>query len=494
MSLHVLMVAAEAVPLAKTGGLGDMVGAFAPALHRAGTAVTLMLPAWPGTLEAVEDVREVARFDDLPGGPASLLAATLPGVGLPLLLWRNDALLVREGSLYLDHDGREYADNPLRFGAFCHAAAHVAAGLPGLPGVDVVHAHDWHTGLVPLLVRDSGAPVRTLFTVHNLAFQGNYPLEWMDKLAIPAQARGSEGCEFWGQLSFVKAGLVYADLLNTVSPGHAGELLTAEGGHGMDGVLRPRAAQLHGILNGIDTALWNPADDALLPKPFSAADPSGKHACKAALQRRFGLPEDAFAPVVALGSRLTHQKMADVALEALPFLLNRYPRLQVAMLGCGQPQYEQGFRELQQRYPRRVAAHIGYSEALAHLLHGGANLLLHGSRFEPCGLAPLYAMRYGTIPVASRVGGLADTIVDPVEHDPQTARANGFLFDGDAPAEMVEAVERALAAFSQPRVWRQLQRNAMQADFGWPRPVERYLALYAQLDQPRPRAARQAIA
>ncbi|TJZ69390.1 glycogen synthase GlgA [Chitiniphilus eburneus] len=489
------MVAAEAVPLAKTGGLGDMVGAFAPALHRSDVRVTLMLPGWPEALAAVGDAREVARFDDLPGGPATLLAATLPGTDVPLLLLRNDALFGREGPLYVDADGQEYADNPLRFGAFCRAAARVAAGLPGLPAVDVVHAHDWHAGLVPLFVRETGAPVRTLFTIHNLAFQGNYPLAWMDTLDLPAEARGSEGCEFWGQLSFVKAGLVYADRLNTVSPSHAREIVTPEAGHGMDGVLRPRADRLSGILNGIDTGVWNPALDPLLPKGFSAADPAGKHRCKAALQHRLGLPEDAFAPVVALGSRLTHQKMADVALEALPFLLNRYPRLQVAVLGCGQPQYEQGFRMLQQRYPRRVVVHIGYTEALAHLLHGGANILLHGSRFEPCGLAPLYAMRYGTIPVASRVGGLADTIADPVEHDPQVARANGFLFDGAEPAAMVEAVERALAAYSQPRVWRQLQRNAMQADFGWQPSVAHYLALYAGLIGPRPEtASRQATA
>ncbi|UXY15352.1 glycogen synthase GlgA [Chitiniphilus purpureus] len=480
MTLDVLMVAAEAVPLAKTGGLGDVVGALAPALSEAGVSVTLMLPGYPAAL-AVADPQPIACLDNLPGGPATLLRGVLPGSDVPVLLLRNDALFARDGTLYADAEGREHPDNPLRFGALCHAAARVAAGLPGLPRFGLVHAHDWHAGLVPLLMREAGVTARSVFTIHNLAFQGNYPKEWMARIGIPAHACDAAGVEFWAQLSFMKAGLVYADRLTTVSPRYAREILTEAAGCGMEGVLGERAHVLRGIRNGIDTALWNPATDQALPTAFTAGDPAGKHTCKAALQRRFGLPEDAFAPMVALGSRLTHQKMADVALQALPSLLNRHPRLQVAVLGCGQPEYERGFRALQQTLPRRVAVHIGYSEELAHLLHAGANVLLHGSRFEPCGLAPLYSMRYGTIPVASRVGGLADTIVDPAEHDPQHAPANGFLFDGAAPEAMVEAVERALAAFAQPKVWRQLQRNAMSAELGWQAAVPEYLALYRDL-------------
>ncbi len=479
LSLNILFVASEAVPLAKTGGLGDMVGACAGALQRAGLHVTVMLPGYPGAIAQMQHAQTVCEWTDLPGGRARLLKGTMGPHAVPVLLFDAPALFGRQGNPYLDDHGAPYDDNALRFAAFSQAAARVAAGVRGAPSFDLVQAHDWHTGLVPLFIQRAGSKVKTVFTVHNLAFQGNFPMEMAPQIGVPADA--ALAAEFWGQLSFLKAGLLWADRISTVSHAYAREILTDAAGCGMQDVLRARQQDLVAILNGIDNDVWNPAKDPFLPRPFFAADLNGKHAAKRALQQRFGLPEDAQAPLLALGSRLTHQKMADVALQALPQLLESNPRLQVAVLGCGEHSYESGMAALAARYPRQMAAKIGYTEALAHLLHAGADLLLHGSRFEPCGLTPLYAMRYGTVPVASRVGGLVDTITDRGSPEAAWRGATGFLFDGDTADAMVAAVERALHVFVQPQAWRILQYNGMTTDFGWSQPAREYIALYHTL-------------
>jgi len=483
LSLNVLFVASEAVPLAKTGGLGDMVGACAVALRRAGLKVTVMLPCYPTAIAQLQHTRTVCEWTDLPGGRARLLSGRMGAQGIPVLLFDAPALFGRSGSPYLDDHGEPYDDNALRFAAFSQAAARVAGGVPGALATfgrfDLVQAHDWHTGLVPLFIKRAQAPVKTVFTVHNLAFQGNFPMRVVPDIGVPPDA--AHEAEFWGQFSFLKAGLLWADRITTVSHAYAREILTEAAGCGMQDLLRARQQDLVAILNGIDNDVWNPSKDTLLPQPFFAANLSGKHVAKRALQQRFGLPEDAQAPLLAMGSRLTHQKMADVALQALPELLESNPQLQVAVLGCGEHQYETGMAELAARYPRQVAAKIGYTEAHAHLLHAGADILLHGSRFEPCGLTPLYAMRYGTVPVASRVGGLVDTITDRGSPEAALHGATGFLFDGDTADAMVAAVEGALRIFAQPQAWRILQYNGMTTDFGWSQPAREYVALYRTL-------------
>ncbi|MDC6178586.1 glycogen synthase GlgA [Ralstonia solanacearum] len=479
MSLNVLFVASEAVPLAKTGGLGDMVGACAGALQRAGLRVTVMLPGYLAARAQLRDARVACALPDLPGGPARILLGAMPDTGVPVLLFDAPALFDRPGNPYLDACGEPYADNAQRFAAFSHAAARVAGGVPGLPEFDIVQAHDWHAALVPLLVKRAGLPVRTVLTVHNLAFQGNFPLAVASEIGVPAEAAREAEC--FGRFSFLKAGLVSADRITTVSRTYAREILTDTFGYGMQDVLRARRHDLVAILNGIDNAVWNPSKDAYLRQPFFAADLSGKHTAKRQLQTLLCLPHDAHAPLLALGSRLTHQKMADVALQALPQLLEAHPRLQVAVLGCGERRYESGMAALAARYPSRMAAMIGYTERNAHMLHAGADLLLHGSRFEPCGLTPLYAMRYGTVPVASRVGGLVDTIADRGSPEAALRGATGFLFDGESPEAMVRAVEHALRVFAQPRAWRILQYNGMTTDFGWSQPAREYLALYRAL-------------
>lgn len=479
MSLNILFVASEAVPLAKTGGLGDMVGACAGALQRTGLHVTVMLPGYPNAIAQLQCTQTVCEWADLPGGRARLLQGNMGPHGIPVLLFDAPALFARQGNPYLDGNGEPYDDNALRFAAFSQAAARVASGMPGVPRFDIVQAHDWHAGLVPLFVKRARAPVKTVFTVHNLAFQGNFPMHVPPQIGVPADA--AQAAEFWGQFSFLKAGLLWADRISTVSHAYAREILTEAAGCGMEDLLHARQQDLFAILNGIDNEVWNPSKDVFLPHPFFAADLSGKHAAKRALQQCFGLPEDAKAPLLALGSRLTHQKMADVALQALPQLLESNPRLQVAVLGCGEHRYEAGMAELAARYPRRMAAKIGYTEAHAHLLHAGADILLHGSRFEPCGLTPLYAMRYGTVPVASRAGGLIDTITDRGSPEAALRGATGFLFDGESPEAMMAAAERALHVFAQPKPWRILQYNGMTTDFGWSQPVREYIALYRAL-------------
>ncbi|CUK23416.1 MULTISPECIES: glycogen synthase GlgA [Achromobacter] len=498
---EILIVAAEAFPLAKTGGLGDAITGMARALAQAHTPPTLLLPAYRGVARRLPDARLVAHLPGLPGGDARLLAGICPQSGLSFLLLENDALYDR-AHLYLDDNGQEHVDNALRYAALSHAAVRVAQGLPGLPRPDVVHAHDWHAALTPLLLRAAGIEdVKSVLTIHNLAFQGHAPVEDAARLGLPPPFCGEAGALAWGRLNFMKAGIRYADRITTVSHRYAREILTPEFGCGLEATLQTRAAELLAIPNGIDTHLWNPTRDPHLgPLRYSAADLANKRLCKAAAQHEYGLREDPQALLLILCSRLTGQKMADVAAQALPRALDAHPALQVAVLGQGERHLESALRELGPRYPRRCAVRIGYDEAGAHRLHAGGDVLLHGSRFEPFGLTPLYAMRYGTLPIGSRVGGMADTIDDPGPRQPLTAmaRATGVLFDGCAPEDMLAAIDRAVQLHAHPTLWRAMQRNAMTADFSWRPAVTQYLELFRSLTraapvtaeaQPQPEAA-----
>jgi starch synthase len=482
--LKVLVVASEAFPLAKTGGLGDAVSGMARALHEANVDVTILLPAYPSAMRQVSGVRQVAHLEGMPGGDATLLAGRIAQLDLPVLLLRNDALYDRQGSLYLDANGVEHPDNGLRFAALSHAATRIAAGRTPLPVPHVVHANDWHSGLTPLLMRAAGITrVKSVITIHNLAFQGVYPMEDAASFGIPEEYRGPDGAEYWGKVSFLKAGLRFADRITTVSRNYANEILTPEFGMGLEGVLNFRRKDLLAIPNGIDTDIWDPAIDAFLPDHFSVLDMQGKAACKRSLQESFGLIADPNATVMVSGSRLTHQKMGDVAVDAIPMALDANPHLQVAVLGCGDKRIEDGLRALVGKYPGRMAVNIGYSERLAHLLHAGGDILLHGSRFEPFGLTPIYAMRYGTIPVCSRVGGMADTVVDPGrDAGPHAVSgASGVLFEGDSMYDMLGAIERALALKQHPKLWRAMQKNGMTSNFGWEVPAIQYLEMYRSL-------------
>ena len=484
MALKILAVTSEAFPLAKTGGLGDAVSGLAQSLSGSGTSVTLMLPAYRSALGHVRGLRAVAELQDLPGGDAVLLSGFCPELGLPVLLLKNDALYDRDG-LYVSEDGSNFTDNPVRFAALAKAAALVALGVGQVERPDIVHAHDWHAALGPLYMRQLCVDdVKTVLTLHNIAFQGVFPMSLAPELGIEAQYCDADGLEFWGQMNFLKAGIRYADLITVVSQNYAREILTPKFGCGLEGALSARRHDLVSIPNGIDTRLWNPQADSYLTGPSFDSECLGHKAVyKQQLQRAFGLEEHSGASLMAMGSRLTTQKMADVAAVALPMALETHPSLQVCVIGQGDKALERALADVGQRYPGRCAVHIGFDEAQAHLLHAGADMLLHGSRFEPFGLTPLYSMRYGTIPIGSRVGGMADTINDCGLGQPAISMrtATGVLFQGEAPEDMAHAIDRAMTLRGMPAVWRMMQVNAMRADFSWATTAPAYISAYQAL-------------
>jgi len=348
---------------------------------------------------------------------------------------------------------------------------------------DIVHANDWHTGLVPLLLSlDGPKGPRTVFTVHNAAFQGNFPLDQAEPLGLPHWVLTPDGIEFYGRLSFLKAGVCCANRVTTVSPTYAKEICTPEFGYGLEGLFRARGADLTGILNGIDTDQWDPRTDPYLRHHFSSEDVRGKRSSKAELQRGLSLKIDVSAPLAVFICRLTAQKMADVLLERLPKMMTQHPRLQFALHGQGDRTLEEGFARLPHRYPGRASVQIGYEEGRAHCLHAGADVLLHGSRFEPCGLSQMYAMRYGTIPVVRRVGGLADSVRDTDMSNRNVSGATGFVFD-DATGEAMEAAfSRCLHLYeARPKSWSHLRKRAMSVDFGWARSAMAYARIYMEL-------------
>lgn len=481
MTIKILAVSSEAFPLAKTGGLGDAVSGMMRALAHSDVSATLMLPAYRGIMRNMRDIRVAARLKSMPGGDATLLSCFCPALGLPMLLLQNDELYDRDG-IYVDTNGNDYSDNATRFAALAHAATRVAAGATSAVPPDIVHAHDWHAALTPLLLRQARLKnVKSILTIHNLAFQGIFPMHMAESLGIGAAYCDNNGLEFWGKLNFLKAGIQFADIITVVSGQYAQEILTPKFGCGLEGLLAARSDALIAIPNGIDSEMWNPQHDIHLGAHcFGPNNLANKSLCKRDLQRCFGLDERRDATVMAMGSRLTTQKMADLAVQAFAEALHTHPTLQVAVLGQGEKRFEAELQTLANNYPGRCAVQIGYDEPRAHILHAGADILLHGSRFEPFGLAPLYAMRYGTVPIGSRVGGMVDTINDPgPDSRSATAQvATGILFEGETAQSMTSAIERAMSMHEQPLLWRTLQRNGMSVDFSWTKAVCAYERIY----------------
>jgi starch synthase len=480
--IRVLFVASEIYPLAKTGGLADVCGALPQALAKDGDVdMLLMLPGYDSALAAVGDAREIAELPNLPGGPARLLIGTMPGSDLEVILLDQPGSFKRAG-LYIDEDGREWPDNAVRFAALAHAAVDLAMGrvMPGWHA-DIVHCNDWHTGLIPVLIATQpGHRPRTIMTLHNLAFQGLFPPCMLPQLGLPPGTFSVDGVEYFGQISFLKGGINFADKLTTVSPSYASEIVTPEFGMGLEGVLARRKADLVGIMNGIDETLWNPAEDPKIDHPYSAGDLSDKARCKSVLQREAGLTEDPTAPLFVFAARLESQKMADTLLDLMPDLMERQ-RVQIAILGKGAVPLQDGFAAWPARAPGRVAVRIGYQEDWAHRLLAGGDMLIHGARFEPCGLTPIYAMRYGTVPIVRAVGGLRDSVTAVGATPIADGKASGFQFDEANAASMLDAIDTALEFYTHPDSWRQLQRNGMTRDFSWRAPAARYRKLYEEL-------------
>ncbi|TQF79154.1 glycogen synthase GlgA [Elioraea sp. Yellowstone] len=471
--MRVLAVASEAVPFVKTGGLADVVGALPAALAREGVAVTTLLPGYPAVLDALAGAEEVARFADLPGGPARLLRGQAGGLAVAAL--DAPALFDRPGNPYLGPDGADWPDNGIRFAALGAAAARLAAE----GGFAALHAHDWQAGLAGAYLRHAGNRLPVLFTLHNLAFQGHFPAALFPHLGLPDAAFALAGVEFHGGVGFLKAGLWYADAITTVSPTYAAEITTPEGGMGLDGLLAGRAGVLHGILNGIDTTAWDPATDRHLAARFDAADPAPRAANRAALGRALGIAADPPRPLFGFVGRLTWQKGVDLILDALPALLATGGSL--ALLGSGEAGLEARARAAAAAHPGRVGVAIGYDERIARLIYAGADGVLVPSRFEPCGLAQLCALRYGAVPVVARLGGLADTVVDANPMALQAGWGTGLQFSPPTAGMLAAALRRAAALFADAGTWRRLQRNAMATDVSWTRSAAQYAALLSAL-------------
>jgi starch synthase len=464
--MSVLFVAPECAPLTKTGGLGDVCGALPAALRGLGVDARVLLPGYRDVLEKISG-QEVARLSLL-GLELRLQAASVDSV--PFLVIDCPQLYERSGGPYQSDRGEDWPDNGLRFGLLSKVAAVLGSDGSPLPWrPDIVHCNDWPAALAPVFLAGQAQRARTVMTIHNLAFQGNFDAGLMDRLGIAPEHFSLQGLEFYGRMSFLKGGIAYSDAVTTVSPTYAQEIQTPELGCGMDGLLRSRREALAGILNGIDTAAWNPADDPLIAERYDASSLERKKANKRALQRRMGLPVDGDIPLLGQVGRLTHQKGSDLLAGAAGELASIG---QLVVLGSGDREHERALFGIAGQHPGRIAIQVGFDEQLAHLIEAGADLFLMPSRYEPCGLNQMYSQRYGTPPIVRATGGLADTVEDGV---------TGFVFEEASSPALVAAARRAVAAYRDPGRWQALQRAGMARDFRWSAAARRYADLYLRL-------------
>lgn len=470
-----LSVTSECVPFVKTGGLADVAGALPAALAGHGWETRTILPGYRQVMAALKRPKAVMTEDDLFGGKARVLAAK--AAGQQILVIDAPHLFDRPGGPYLDPNGADWPDNAERFAALGWMAARVAAeGITGF-APEVLHVHDWQGGFAPVYLAEMGARDRvgSVLTIHNIAFHGLAPASLRERLRLPASGFSQDGFEFWGQINALKAGIVWADRITTVSPTYAEELKTPDFGWGLDGVLRMRGADFRGILNGIDLDLWNPATDPGIDR-FTA--PSGKRKARARLRHEFGLPE-AEGPLAVVVSRLSEQKGLDLLLDALPALTDGGGQL--VLLGSGDRRLEFEWQRAAQH--RDVAVHIGYDEGLSHRVIAGGDAILVPSRFEPCGLTQMYGLRYGTIPVVARTGGLADTVIDASPVALRSGVATGIQFHPVTAHALAGALGRLCDLHRQPKVWARMQKNAMLQDLGWDLAAADYAGLYAQVSR-----------
>ena len=483
----ILFVASEAYPLVKTGGLGDVVYSLPHALHARGADIRLVLPGYRALLRQLEQVRIIGWLD-VRGAEgivsARILETRHSDFAFPLWIVDCPPLFDRAGNPYVNASGLDWPDNAERFTVFARVAALLAQDALDIGWQPhVVHAHDWQTGLVAAFLADQPLRPKTVFTIHNLAYGGHFSHTDFVRLQLPGPWWTPEGVEFHGGFSMLKAGIVYADAVTTVSPTYAAEICTPEFGYGLDGLLLSRQDKLHGILNGIDTRLWNPSTDPHLPAHYSMSRIlPGKRRNKQALLERF-LPQadDASmqAPLLGLIGRLVEQKGIDWVLAAIPVLLAETDA-RFVLLGSGQTLYEQKLMRLARQYPDRVFVEIGYDEPLAHLIEAGADMFMMPSRFEPCGLNQMYSLRYGTPPIVYKTGGLADTVIDAHAATLEDSSANGFVFERPDVADFVAAIRRAIDLYRLPTQWRRLQQTGMRQSFEWSDSADHYLALYTQ--------------
>ncbi|MGC8118920.1 glycogen synthase GlgA [Marinobacter sp. VGCF2001] len=476
---RILFATSEVFPLVKTGGLADVSASLPEALCRLGHDCHILLPGYPAALKAAKAAgsRRKTRFRE-GHYDVALWQTRLPGTAVTLWLVDSPALFDRVGdSPYQNEQGEDWWDNAHRFHLFARVAARMALGQLGLSWrPDIVHCNDWQSALIPVFLADSQNPPKTVFTVHNLAYQGLFSHETFQALGLPDTLWHYEFLEFHQQLSFIKGGLVFSDAVTTVSPSYADEIQTPWFGCGLDGLLRHRSARIKGILNGIDTRLWNPADDPYLDAHYGADYPANKALCRASLQQELKL-DVCDAPILGFVGRLVEQKGLDWILGVMKPLLEQ--GCQFALLGSGEHHYEDRLASIAQAWPAQCSLTLGYNEGLAHRITAGADIFLMPSRFEPCGLNQMYSLRYGTVPVVHGVGGLNDTVFDPEEEAP--VHANGFVFRDANPDGLLSAINRALTAREHRKTWRKLQHNGMQGDYSWKSRACEYVALYQSL-------------
>ncbi|AXH33533.1 glycogen synthase GlgA [Francisella opportunistica] len=484
--MRVLHVCSELYPLLKTGGLADVTAALPPALSKFGVDSRILVPGFPAFINAVENKELLLK---LPGRFSSdeiaIFLAKIPDSKLDIYVIDAPSLYNRPGNPYADNKNQAYADNYLRFALLAWVAARVAEGLDHQWRPDIVHSHDWHAGLVPAYIKATELAtgiktVKTVFTIHNLAYQGLFPLSVFSELDLPAHFLSINGLEFYGQVSFMKAGLYFADKITTVSPTYAKEIQGQEQGCGLDGLLSKRKHDLYGVLNGVDPKVWNPKIDPFIEANYTITTVAAqKLECKTALQKMVGLKVQNEAPLFGVVSRLTEQKGLNLVITGLSEILNRGG--QIVLLGSGDRVLEEAFELAAKNYPESVAVQIGYDEEQAHRIVAGSDVILVPSRFEPCGLTQLYGLTYGTLPLVHKVGGLADTVVDSSLENLADKTATGFVFDKFDVDSFIFAVRRAFALYDRKAYWRKVRKTAMQQKVSWEPTAKKIFDIYKQL-------------
>jgi starch synthase len=476
--VRVLSVASEIYPIIKTGGLADVAGALPAAVRAHGVEMRTLVPGYPDVMRALHDAQELRHWNEFSGGPIRLLAGSRDG--LELFVLDAPHLFARPGNPYLGRDGQDWPDNGLRFAALARMAAEIGLGTVPAFVPDVVHAHDWQAGLAPAYLHYANRPrPGTVMTIHNMAYQGKFPYEMLGAFGLPQDSFNIHGVEYYGGIGFLKAGLQFADRITTVSPTYAREIQSDEGGMGLGGLLRERSGVLSGILNGIDTEVWNPATDPHIAYRYGADELQFRAANKAALQRQFNLEPSQEALLLGVISRLSWQKGLDLLLEAIPTILGE--GMQLALLGSGDRDLRDRYQAAARAHPGRISVVIGYDEILAHLVQAGSDALVVPSRFEPCGLTQLCALRYGSVPIVSPVGGLADTVIDIGEADISGHDATGFKFGPVTAEGLGGALRKANLAFHDKLTWRTLQRSGMTTDVSWRHRAGEYAKLYRDI-------------
>lgn len=482
--MKILLVSSEVAPLAKTGGLGDVAGSLPRALHQLGHDVRVFLPCYRAVEErgfALRKGRKSVEVD-IDGIPHKGLLRQTSLDGVPVYLMGNREYFEREG-LYGTEDG-DYPDNAERFGFFCRAVLEMLRRLDFRP--DILHLNDWQTALIPVLLRTELKDdpffntFGTLLTIHNLGYQGLFPPTTMRTLRLDPDLFSVDALEYYGQLSLLKGGILFADKLNTVSETYCREIQTPELGLGFEGILQKRTEDLYGVVNGLDEKVWDPALNSAVANPYSSEDLRGKAANKKALQKELGLEPKASLPIVAMVTRLDAQKGLDLVEAAWAQLMQR--DIQVVLLGTGEKQHMERFAGLQKAHPGKVSINLSFDDALSRRIYAGSDIFLMPSRYEPCGLGQLIALRYGTIPVVRKTGGLADTITDPAD---EGQKANGFTFLEPTAAALLGALDRALHLFQDRRAWLRLMKRGMNQDFSWTRSARKYLDIYHQILEER---------